>query len=177
MANELKFRTATPADAPQLQQLVESAFRATDTRADWIDNLGLSSNFRIHVDDILAIITKADNVMLMATTQDDTLVGTIGTSKRDAEHARLFLLAVDHTQQCGGLGRQILAYAENYGQRTWGVTCFGLNALSNRQKLIAWYARQGYEETGETTPFHREKYAGLALPSDLCFIEFEKQFA
>jgi len=173
-SGNLKFRTATPEDAPQLQQLVESAFRAEDSRAGWTDDLGLSSSFRIDIKDIMAMITNPDSVMLMATDENNTLVGAIGTSKRDTNHARLFMLAVDETQQRGGVGRQILTYAENYGSRTWGVTTLGLNALSNRKQLISWYARCGYKETGETSPFPRDRYEGLTLPDDLCFVEFEK---
>ncbi|KAJ5361506.1 Acyl-CoA N-acyltransferase [Penicillium brevicompactum] len=171
----LEFRTATPDDAPQLQQLVESAFRAEDIRANWTDDLGLSSDFRIHVNDIMAMITKPDSVMIMATDRDNALIGTIGTSKCDEKRSRLFMLAVDQARQCGGVGRQLLAHAEDYGQRTWGVTSFGLNALSNRKQLIAWYVRQGYGHTGETTPFPRERHEDLALPDDLCFVELQKQ--
>ncbi|CDM28460.1 hypothetical protein DTO013E5_1078 [Penicillium roqueforti] len=172
--NDLNFRVATEADAPRLQQLVESAFRAEDSRKGWTDDLGLSASFRLDVQEILAMITKPDSVFLMATDDENTLVGSIGTSKRDINHAHLFMLAVDTSQQRGGVGRQVLAYAEDYSQRTWGVTTLGLNALSNRQQLISWYSRRGYKETGETSPFPREKFANLALPDDLCFVEFEK---
>lgn len=174
MIDYLNFRTATPEDATQLQQIVELAFRTEDTRSDWTDNLGISSDFRIDTKEILAMITKPESVMLMATDDKGTLLGTIGTSKRDANHARLFMLAVDHTRQCGGVGRQILEYAEGYAARTWGVTTLCLNALSNRKQLIAWYVRRGYKETGDTSPFPRERHEGLVLPDDLCFIEFEK---
>ncbi|KAJ6143837.1 hypothetical protein N7471_003290 [Penicillium samsonianum] len=172
--NELNFRVATEEDATQLQQLVESAFRAEDSRKGWTDDLGLSSSFRLDVKEVLAMITKPDSVMLMATNNENTLVGSIGTSKRDANHARIFMLAIDTSQQQGGIGRQVLAYAEEYCQRTWGVTTLGLNALSNRQELISWYSRRGYKTTGETTPFPREKFENLLLPEDLCFVEFEK---
>ncbi|KAF7518072.1 hypothetical protein PCG10_000646 [Penicillium crustosum] len=172
--NELNFRVATEKDAAQLQQLVESAFRAEDSRKGWTDDLGLSSSFRLDVQEIVAMITKPDSVMLMATNAQNTLVGSIGTSKRDTTHARLFMLAIDTNQQRGGIGRQVLAYAEDYCQRTWGVTTLGLNALSNRQQLISWYLRRGYKPTGETSPFPREKFENLVLPDDLCFVEFEK---
>jgi hypothetical protein len=33
-----------------------------------------------------------------------TLLGSIGTSKRDANYARLFMLAVDTSKQRGGIG-------------------------------------------------------------------------
>ncbi|KAJ9488798.1 hypothetical protein VN97_g4481 [Penicillium thymicola] len=172
--NELNFRVATEKDAAQLQQLVESAFRAEDSRKGWTDDLGLSSSFHLDVQDILAMINKLDSVMLMATDDQNTLVGSIGTSKRDANQARLYMLAVDTSVQRGGIGRQILAYAEDYCQQTWGVTTLGLNALSNREELISWYSRRGYKPTGETSPFPREKFENLVLPGDLCFVEFEK---
>lgn len=175
MANSnIKFRTATPDDAPQLQQLVESAFRAEDSRQGWTDDLGLSSSFRIDVEEIMAIIAKPDSIVLMATDDNNTLVGSIGTSKRDSNNSRLFMLVVDETQRRGGIGRQILAYAENYCQRTWGVTTLGLNALSNRKQLISWYERRGYKQTGETSPFPFERFEALSLPDDLSFVEFEK---
>jgi ribosomal protein S18 acetylase RimI-like enzyme len=173
-SGNLKFRIATPDDAPQVQQLVESAFRAEESRAGWTDDLGLSSEFRIDVKDIMAMITNPDGVMLMATDENNTLLGSIGTSKRGNNHARMFMLAVDESQRRGGIGGQILTYAEDYGSRIWGVTTFELNALSSRKQLIAWYARRGYKETGETSPFPREKFETLTLPDDLCFVEFEK---
>ncbi|KAJ5154939.1 Acyl-CoA N-acyltransferase [Penicillium coprophilum] len=172
--NALSFRVATEEDAAQLHQLVETAFRTTDSRKDWTDNLGLVSGFRPHIQEIVDVINKPDSVMLMAMDTQNTLVGAIGTSKRDANYARLFRLAVDTSQQRGGIGRQLLEYAEDYCQRTWGVTIAGLDALSCRQSLLQWYSRCGYKKTGETTPFPREKFADLVLPDDLCFVEFEK---
>ncbi|KAJ5542599.1 hypothetical protein N7535_005021 [Penicillium sp. DV-2018c] len=174
MTSKLTFHPATEADASQLQQLIECAFRAVDSREGWTDDLGLSSSFRIDLQEVLAMINKPDIVMLMATNDEKKLVGSIGTAKRDANHARLFMLAVDPSQQHSGIGRQVLAYAEDYCRQTWGVSTLCLNALSNRLQLITWYSRHGYEETGETSPFPREKFEKLDLPEDLCFVEFEK---
>lgn len=174
MAIKVNFRVATEADASQLHQLVESAFRAEDSREGWTDDLGLSSSFRIDPNEILAMITKSDSVMLMAMSDHNTLVGSIGAARRGPDNARLFMLAVDTDQQQGGIGSLILTYAEDYCRRTWDVTTLGLNALSNRRQLISWYSRHGYRETGETTPFPCDQFESLALPADLCFVEFEK---
>jgi predicted N-acetyltransferase YhbS len=171
--NELNFRVATEEDAAQIHHLVETAFRTTDSRKDWTDNLGLVSSFRPHIQEVIDVINKPDSVVLVATNNQNTLVGAIGTSKRDANYARLFRLAVDTSLQRGGIGRQVLQYAEDYCQRTWGVTTVGLDALSCRHALISWYLRCGYKKTGETTPFPRDN-VDLVLPDDLCFIEFEK---
>ncbi|KXG46451.1 Acyl-CoA N-acyltransferase [Penicillium griseofulvum] len=171
--NELNFRVATEEHAAQIHHLVETAFRTMDSRKDWTDNLGLVSSFRPHIQEVIDVINKPDSVMLMATNHQNKLVGAIGTSKRDANYARLFRLAVDTSLQRGGIGRQLLEYAEDYCQRTWSVTTVGLDALSCRHALISWYLRCGYKKTGETTPFPRDE-VDLALPDDLCFIEFEK---
>ncbi|KAJ0110257.1 gnat family [Diaporthe amygdali] len=175
MPNEtLQFRIATPDDAAQLQNLVQCAFRAEDTRDRWTGSMELASQFHIGVEEVMANITNPDCVVLMATDNNGALVASVETFRRSAVLARLSMLAVDQNHQRGGLGRQVLAYAEDYCQRTWGIKRLGLNALSTRQELISWYMRCGFQKTGETSAFPRDRFAGLALPEDLCFVELEK---
>jgi ribosomal protein S18 acetylase RimI-like enzyme len=174
MAANLNFRVATLEDAPQLQGLIQSAFRAEDSRSDWTGDMGLASQFHISVKEIEDFIKGPDSAFLMATNNTDVAVGTIGVSKRGPNSARLSMLAVDHRYHREGLGRQVLGYAEAYGQQTWGATKLELNALSTRQTLIAWYMRRGYQKTGETSPFPRERFPDLNLPEDMCFVEFDK---
>lgn len=169
----LQFRIATPDDAAQLQALVESAFRAEDSRQDWTADMRLGENFRIGVDEIMAQITKADSVILMAF-DNEGLVGSAELSKRSVDLARLSMLSVDVRRQQGGIGRQILTYAEDYCQQTWAVKKMGLNALSTRGELLSWYMRRGYQKTGEFSLFPVEKFKELDLPEDLCFVELEK---
>jgi GNAT superfamily N-acetyltransferase len=175
----LQYRLATPADAPQVQQLVESAFRTEDTRPDWTGDTTLSSNFRIDINGILSKITTPNSAFLIATDTDSNLVACIGISRRsdDAALARFFMLAVDDAYQRAGIGRKVLAYAEEYCQSVWGVKRGGLNALSTRKELILWYMRCGYQRTGELTPFLFEYFKGIALPEDLCFVEMEKELS
>jgi ribosomal protein S18 acetylase RimI-like enzyme len=171
---DLRFRVATPDDAAQLQAMVKSAFRAEDSRQDWTADMRLGSSFHIDVEEIMTQITKTDSAILMATDNNNALVASIEVSKRSADLARLSMLAVDQRYQRGGIGRQVLAYAEDYCQRAWGVKKLDLNALSTRRELILWYIRHGYQKTGELTPFPKERFQELALPDDLCFVELEK---
>ncbi|KAJ5585319.1 uncharacterized protein N7459_005119 [Penicillium hispanicum] len=168
------FRLATPDDATSIQRLVQSAFRAEDSRQDWTAITELNESFRVDVHEVLAGITKPGSAIILAVNDSGNLVGSITVIKGGSNRARLAMLAVDPGHQQGGLGRQILTYAEEYCRRVWGATKSGLNALSTRQALISWYKRRGYYDTGETSPFPREKFSGLALPADLCFIELEK---
>ncbi|KAG4216585.1 hypothetical protein PC116_g34934, partial [Phytophthora cactorum] len=96
MANEgLKFRIATPGDAPQIQQLVQSAFRAEDSRENWTGDMTLASQFSIHVDEIMSNIIKPESAYLMATDENGNLVGSVGVAKRGADNARIYMLAID----------------------------------------------------------------------------------
>ncbi|KAJ5295420.1 hypothetical protein PENANT_c001G05760 [Penicillium antarcticum] len=184
---QLRFCTATGEDVLQLKTLIESAFRAQDTRPGWIDNLGLSNIFTISAEEINTVLSKPDSEMLLVFTTENTttnintntineeiLVGTIGVSKRAGNVGRLSLLAVSPTYAGGGLGRQVLEYGEEYCIRVWGVEKLSLNTLSVRLQLRAWYARRGYVETGEVEPFPVDRVPGLELPDGLCLVEFEK---
>ncbi|KAJ5802298.1 uncharacterized protein N7503_004748 [Penicillium pulvis] len=177
---DLHFRIATPADAPSIQQLVQSAFRAEDSRKDWTADMALGRSFTISVEDVKTTISKPECAILLAFTKDhdlDVLVASIDMTKRANDHARLSMVAVHQDYQQAGIGRRVLAYAEEYSQQEWGATTSELNALSTRQELIAWYLRRGYQKTGEESPFPTEKFPQLALPEDMCFVEMTKHLA
>lgn len=78
------------------------------------------------------------------------------------ERGYLGLLAVDPSRQGGGLGRKLVAAAEDYF-RSAGCTAVDLRTLSPRAPLPEFYKRLGYEEIG-TAPFPPEKKA--KVPGD-----------
>jgi ribosomal protein S18 acetylase RimI-like enzyme len=171
----LYFRIASPADATQVKELVESAFRAEDSRPNWTGDMLLPSNFSLGIEDVSKAINHPDGAVLIAMHEDNVLVASIQVSKRGLDYARLAWLAVDPRAHRGGIGRQVLEYAEAYCRKTWGVTRLGLDALSTREALISWYLRRGYRKTGELVPFPKKEVNGVALPDDLCFVEMEKR--
>ncbi|KAH8774587.1 putative N-acetyltransferase, GNAT family [Diaporthe sp. PMI_573] len=191
MSNEsLQFRIATSDDAARIQNLIQTSFRTEDTRARWTGSTELASQFHISVDEVLASFNKPECAVLVATDPTDgSIVASVECVRRrttaaadnnnnndddDDDLARLSMLAVDNSRQRAGLGRAVLARAEDYCRREWGVTRLGLNALSTREELISWYVRCGFERTGETSAFPRDRFPGLKLPEDLCFVELEK---
>ncbi|KAJ5088077.1 acyl-CoA N-acyltransferase [Penicillium angulare] len=176
MTLHLQFRLATPEDAPSIRELVEYAFRAEDTRENWTADMELGRNFRVRLEDVLATISHPDKAIIIAVSDNETkdLVASIDVSKREADTARLAMIAVNGVYQQSGVGRQVVDYAEKYCHETWGSTKAGLNAVSTRRELIAWYERRGYRKTGEFSPFPREAFPHLVLAEDLCFVEMEK---
>lgn len=170
MSSTPHYRLATPADAPQIRNLVETAFRAADSRPNWTGDLALGARFHVQLDDILNRITDPDSAILVAVTEDpssDEPIACVSMRRHGADLARLSYVAVDQRHQQAGLGRRILTQAEQHCQRVWGVKRIGLNALDTRKELIRWYERCEYRATGEVTTFE--------LPPDvLSFVEMEK---
>lgn len=175
--NNIEFRLATLEDAPQIQESVQAAFRAEDSRQDWVGHAELSRGFVYPLEAVLPRITNPGSAVLLAhDASSGALLGSVGALLKNGLN-RVAMLAVTPGHHRGGLGRQLLAQAEAYAERTWGVKKHALNVMSDRPQLIAWYERRGYVKTGELTPFPNELRRGLDLPEDLCFIELEKEVA
>lgn len=173
--NTLQFRIATPNDAAQLQPLVQSAYRGESSRQGWTTEADLLAGERIDEKGILEKITQSDNTVIMATDSDGVLVGCCEVWRRSDDIAYFGMFAIDPYRQCGGFGRQVLAYAEDYCVKAWGVKKVEMTVIWTREELIAWYIRRGYQKTGETRPFpHHELTNGWALKDDLHFEVLEK---
>ncbi len=137
---------------------------------------------------LLAKVTGPDGAVLIATCPDDStspnipeierpLIACCEVVRRTAQVAYFGMFAVSPRRQGGGIGRQVLASAEDYCRQTWGTEKLEMTVISSRQELIGWYRRRGYEVTGETRPFPFEELAKLnsvALTDDLRFEVLEK---
>ncbi|KAI1769283.1 putative acetyltransferase [Hypoxylon sp. FL1150] len=171
----LRFRIATPEDAPQLQPLVKSAYR---DRGGWTTEADLLRDDRIDVDGVLNKIATPDTVVLFITSDAGALVACCELAKRSADLAYLGMFAVDPRRQGGGIGNRILAYAGDYCRRTWGAKRIEISVTWPRPELSRWYSRRGFRETGETRPFpYNELAEGEALRDDLYFVIMEKELA
>lgn len=167
--NNLNFCLATPSDASRLQQLIESSFRATDPRQNWTGDAEDPSDFRFDISEVLSRITGPNSEILVASINENEYVACTTIYKPGGPNtARVSFLAVEPRYQCGGIGRRVLRYAEEYCQRNWGATRMELDALSSREGLIAWYSRCGYRLTGEVRTWSREE------EEDLHYVQFEK---
>lgn len=172
----LQFRIATPDDAAEIQPLVQSAYRGDASRQGWTTEADLLTGDRIDVQGIVDKITKPDSTVLIATDSDGVLVGCCEVWKRSFDLAYFGMFAVDPRRQAGGVGRQVLAYAEDYCRKFWGVEKMEMSVIWTRKELIAWYIRRGYRKTGEERPFpHHEVPEGAALRDDLHFEVLEKE--
>lgn len=93
---------------------------------------------------------------------DDSLIGAVSYGfYRDYEpnHGRIFKIAVQPEHQRGGVGRELLSYAESC-LTVMGAIAIELNA---KQAAIDFYKKAGYEmPEGQSEPYHFFK--SLLLP-------------
>ncbi|KAK4151572.1 acyl-CoA N-acyltransferase [Chaetomidium leptoderma] len=199
---KLNFRVATPADASIIHPLVEAAYRGDESRLGWTTEADLISGKRIDAADLLVKITDPDGAVLIATTtttnipgqekkekeavkvEEEVVVGCCEVVARrttstagNPKTAYFGMFAVSPRRQGGGIGRQVLAYAEAYCRREWGTERMEMTVIPSRSELLEWYMRRGYASTGEARPFpfeELEKLNSVALVEDLSFQVLEK---
>jgi ribosomal protein S18 acetylase RimI-like enzyme len=167
-------RTAEPADAAVLADLVRTAYRGN---AGWTSEAGLLADERIDAAGVMSKIAEPDGLVLVAeSTRDGAVVGCCELVHRGGGLVYFGMFAVDPAQQAGGLGRHILAEAEQTAVSRWGADTMEMQVLAPRAELIAWYERRGYRVTEQTRPFRYDQLInGVALRDDLYFVVLDKQ--
>jgi GNAT superfamily N-acetyltransferase len=131
-------RAAASGDIPALVRLINAAF--------------IVEQFVFDGDRINAEETKAfmENGKFMLAEDAAGFAGCVYLEIRQ-DHGYLGLLAVEPARQGIGLGRKLVAAAEDYF-RAAGCSAVDLRVISQRTPLPPFYRRLGYAETG-TAPF------------------------
>ncbi|MPT47225.1 MAG: GNAT family N-acetyltransferase [Sphingobium sp.] len=166
----IEMTVARAEDVPALKLLVESAYRGDSARAGWTHEADLLHDERVDEADLLALMNRPDERILLFR-QGDVLVGCAQVTRKNADYAYFGMFAVAPPCQNSGLGKHILAAAEHQARTVFGVRLMEMTVIAQRTELIAYYERRGYCATGERRPFPVE----LDLP--LFFIVLEKSLA
>ena len=173
--DSLKFRVASQADAALLQVLVRSAYRGEESRQGWTTEADLLTGDRIDLQGIMAKINEPNGAVLVAADENNNTIACCEVLQSNDDSAYFGMFAVDPLRQGGGLGRRVLAYAENYCRQEWGVKSIEMTVIWTRHELISWYIRRGYRLTGKTKPFPYEHLVhDVPLRHDLYFQVLEK---
>ena len=86
------------------------------------------------------------------------------------------MFAVRPRLQGGGVGRRLLAAAEDYASSQWSARTMEMTVIVQREELIAWYVRRGYVRTQESRPFpYGDLRFGRPCRDDLEFVVLRKQ--
>ena len=164
---------ATEKDIPSLNILVNSAYRGDSSKKGWTTEADLLDGIRTDEDSLRKLIEDPGSVILKYTSGSCVLQGCVYLKKK-GDKLYLGMLTVSPELQAKGIGKQLLAAAEDYAKQ---VGCIGITmtVISVRHELIAWYERHGYHPTGETEPFPTDPSFGLPKLA-LFFMVMEKRF-
>lgn len=173
MTGHPTFRAATADDVDAIVALVHSAYRGESSRAGWTTEADLLDGQRTAPGDVLSSITADDSVVVLAE-REGALAACCHVQRRGAR-CYFGLFAVDPARQGGGLGKQVMAYAEDLARTRWACTVMEMTVIRQRTDLIAFYERRGYTDTGQRSPFpYGDEQFGLPRRDDLEFTLLEK---
>ncbi len=170
--SDVQLRTATIDDVHDVVALVTSAYRGEASRAGWTSEDHLLKGQRTDAAMVTEAVTGPDGSLELAE-RDGRLVGCVHVTWSGTS-AHFGMFAVDPTLQAGGIGSVLLTHAEDLA-RAHGCTTMDLEVIAQRDQLIAYYRRRGYEPTGATTPFpYDDERFGLPVRDDLHFVVLER---
>lgn len=136
----------------RLRALVETCYRGESARQGWTHEADLLDDERTSDAELQRAVTASDARVLLAMV-DGKLAGTITVKDLGNGRAYLGMLCVDPDLQAAGLGRALIADAEDTAADDFGTAIMEMTVIDARPELIAYYERRGYVRTGETRPF------------------------
>jgi ribosomal protein S18 acetylase RimI-like enzyme len=141
---------AVLADAPALNQLVNSAYRGDTSRQGWTTEADLLDGTRIDEAAMRDLIEKPGTVILTYREAGELL----GCVELRFQEGKLYLgmLSVKPDTQGTGIGKKLMQAAEDYATQQ-NINAIIMTVISVRKELIDWYIRHGYQLTGERKPF------------------------
>ena len=163
----MKLRDATGDDLPELHALIESAYRGDSARAGWSHEADLLDGERTDVAELRALLANPAQRLLLFD-DGERPACCVALTHKGGGLVYLGLLTVDPGQQASGLGRMMLAAAEDHARDELGAKRMEMTVIGLRAELIAWYERRGYAATGERRPFPIEGH------DELEFVVLEK---
>jgi ribosomal protein S18 acetylase RimI-like enzyme len=165
-------KKASLADVPELNILINKAYRGESSKKGWTTEAYLLDGLRIDEDILTGYITDESATVFKYLDNENKITGCIYL-KQGTGRLYLGMLTVNPELQNAGIGRQLLAYADDYAN---SINCpkLWMTVISTRHELIAYYERKGFKVTGEKKPFPTDTRFGIQKqPLELIVMEKE----
>jgi ribosomal protein S18 acetylase RimI-like enzyme len=159
-------------DAETIATLVNSAYRGDHAKKGWTTEADFIDGSRTDAATLTDIIKKTDTTILKYV-RDGKIISCVEL-KRDGNKLYLGMLTVEPSIQGGGIGKEMLRSAEEFGKKE-GCRSVYMTVITIRKELIDWYKRHGYVDTGERKPFHFNDPKFGMPKQKLEFLVLEKQ--
>jgi len=171
--NMKNISTAVLADIPDLINLLNCAYRGEASKKGWTTEANLlKGNQRMDRETLTEHMGRQDALILKYLGTENDIQGCIFLQKKN-NSMYLGMLAVSPDQQAKGIGKKLLAAADEHA-RSMNCNALHMTVISAREELIAWYVRHGYRATGERMPFSPEEKFGIPM-QPLEFIVLERK--
>jgi GNAT superfamily N-acetyltransferase len=150
---------AVATDVPELNILVNSAYRGESSKKGWTTEAHLLDGIRIDEEMLSSYFDDQTITILKNTNEDGQITGCVYLELRKPK-LYVGMFSVSPVLQAGGIGRALLLAAEGFAREV-GCTTLTMTVISTRYELISWYERRGFKATGEVQPFHHGKKFGI----------------
>ena len=150
---------ATLKDVPELNVLVNSAYRGESSKKGWTTEAHLLDGLRIDEETLYSYFDDPDISLLKNTDENGRITGCVYLEKRWPQ-LYIGMFSVSPLLQGGGIGRNLLLAAESYAKQS-NCNTLTITVISTRYELISWYERRGFKATGEIQPFHHGTKFGI----------------
>ena len=165
---------ATIADAAELSALINSAYRGETSKKGWTTEADLLEGTRTSEEELINIIASSNHYLLKFI-RDEKIIGSVLLIAKK-EVLYLGMLTVSPELQNSGIGKQLLQAAEQLAQQL-ELSRIQMTVIGIRKELLAWYIRNGYEDTGVREPFPFGEGDKALTSEPLDFIVLEKKLS
>jgi len=161
---------ASLADVPELNVLINSAYRGEESKKGWTTEADLIDGVRI---DQAMLTEYINNKAITILKYVDDNGRTTGSVYLEVKEPKLYLgmFSVLPVLQRKGVGRALIEEAEAIARQLHCHT-ITMTVIRSRRELISWYERRGYAFTGEIQPFHDHgRFGDPKQPIELIVME------
>jgi ribosomal protein S18 acetylase RimI-like enzyme len=171
----VSLETATEQHYPAIVALMNAAFRGTGEGRSWCVEGEYIAGARTNESLLREEIAAGALYLVAKNASTAALDGCVSLQKKSEATWYLGALTVNPALQKAGLGRELLAAAEDYAA-SHGATTIEMTVVNVRDTLIAWYERRGYQRTGEERPFpYGDNRYGTPTRPDLAFVVLARE--
>lgn len=136
----------------------------------WTHESALVRGARIDQERVIAAIQN--NTFLVGVNNQD-LVGCVQVTMDDRA-AHIGMLAVNPSLQTSGIGKLLLAYAENLAAQELGGQIAVLVVIAARTELVEFYLRRGYTQTDERVQYPMDSEVGIPVKEAMYLTKLQK---
>ena len=155
MAGAMDIRPVQMSELTELHALIERAYRGESAKAGWTHEADMLFDDRIEISELENIMADPASCMLVAHGEDEaeSIIGCVHIKRLEPGKAYLGLLCISPPLQANGLGRRLIAAAEQAANAHFGAREMVMQVIESRHELIAYYQRRGYRATGRRLDF------------------------